>query len=50
MRKPELQADAAKREITSIKFQKWEGGKPVGEFKFQKSSYVKVPEVPKIVP
>ena len=38
--KPELQADAAKREITSIKFQKWEGGKPIGEFKTLSSKKV----------
>jgi len=29
--KPELQNDAAKREIVSIKFMKWENGKPVGK-------------------
>jgi len=28
--KPELQADAAKRDIVSVKFMKWENGKPVG--------------------
>ena len=28
---PELKEAAAKREISSIKFQKWEGGKPVGK-------------------
>ena len=30
--KPELQADAAKRELVSIKFVKWENGKPVGKY------------------
>ena len=30
--KPELQADAAKRELVSIKFVKWENGKPVGKW------------------
>ena len=29
--KPELQADAAKRDIAGIKFRQWEGGKPVGK-------------------
>ena len=29
--KPELQADAAKRDIVSVKFMKWENGKPVGK-------------------
>ena len=29
--KPELKADAAKREVVSVKFTKWEGGKAVGE-------------------
>jgi len=29
--KPELQADAAKRELVSVKFVKWENGKPVGK-------------------
>ena len=28
--KPGVDANAEKRAITSIKFQKWEGGKPVG--------------------
>ena len=30
--KPDLKADALKREVISVKFTKWEGGKPVGEF------------------
>ena len=30
--KKELQADAGKRDITGIKFQKWEAGKPVGKY------------------
>ena len=30
--KEQLQADAAKRDITGIKFVKWEGGKAVGKF------------------
>merc|ERR1712029_1338351 len=29
--KPEFKADAGKREITSINFAKWEGGKQVGK-------------------
>ena len=29
--KPEFKEAAAKREITLLKFQKWEAGKPVGE-------------------
>ena len=28
--KPDLKAEAAKREVVSVKFTKWEGGKPVG--------------------
>lgn len=29
--KPELQADAAKREVSAIKFKKWINGKPEGK-------------------
>ncbi len=29
--KPDLQADAAKREVSSLKFKKWVNGKPEGE-------------------
>jgi F-type H+-transporting ATPase subunit epsilon len=29
--KPQLQAEADKRSIVSVKFTKWESGKPVGE-------------------
>ena len=28
--KPDLKAEAVKREVVSVKFTKWEGGKPVG--------------------
>jgi len=31
--KQDLQADAAKREISSVKFKKWVDGKPEGEEK-----------------
>ena len=30
--KNDLKADAGKRDITGIKFQKWEAGKPVGKY------------------
>ena len=29
--KPDLKTEAAKRDVVSVKFTKWEGGKPVGE-------------------
>ena len=35
-----LKTDAAKREVTSIKFAKWEGGKQVGKCKLRKINYV----------
>ena len=32
--KPQLQTEAEKRGVVSIKFTKWEGGKPTGESTF----------------
>merc|ERR1712001_337373 len=39
--KTDLKADAAKRDITGIKFVKWENGKPVGKCLFYFFIFVK---------